>query len=255
MDKTKLIRYLAITFAFSYALWSIVILLTRLLPLTLENPWCMGLMLLGSFGPMAGSYVEKKRDGSVRNLIDFLKKAFDFRTRPAAWLLVIVFTALFFLYPLAAGKVTYGAPFYQALLMIPVMLFGGGMEETGWRWLLQPELEKKYPLSLASLITAVIWTAWHLPLFLIKGSSQSQTNLVSFFILVIGMSFILAVLYRVSQKVSLCILVHCALNALQMTLMFKEELFTSMMISVILVCAALSADAWWKRKIASQPGQ
>ena len=249
MNKTKLIRYLVITFTFSYALWGILLLLTQSLALKLENPLCTALMLLGSFGPMVGSYIEQKRENLVRNLADFLKKAFDLKSSLFAWLLLIFFTALFFLPPLVSGKVTAGIPFYQAVLMIPMMLFGGGMEETGWRWHLQPELEKKYPLAFAAMITSVIWMAWHLPLFLIEGTTEASTNLLSFFILLIGLSFALAVLYRVSQKVSLAILMHCVLNAFQNTLVFKVELSTSILISAFLICAALAVNIWCKRRM------
>lgn len=39
-----------------------------------------------------------------------------------------------------------GAPIYAIVFMIPMMLLGGGLEEAGWRYILQPELEKKYNL-------------------------------------------------------------------------------------------------------------
>jgi membrane protease YdiL (CAAX protease family) len=42
----------------------------------------------------------------------------------------------------------------------------GGMEEPGWRGLLQPALQNTFSPLLASLIVALFWSLWHLPLFL-----------------------------------------------------------------------------------------
>jgi len=36
------------------------------------------------------------------------------------------------------------APLYSLVLAIPMLLFGGGLEEAGWRHILQPEFEKKF---------------------------------------------------------------------------------------------------------------
>ncbi|WP_442905418.1 CPBP family intramembrane glutamic endopeptidase [Kineothrix sp. MB12-C1] len=50
------------------------------------------------------------------------------------------------------------------------MIMDGGMEEIGWRYLLQPTLEKQFSYFIATVITAFIWWAWHLPMFFIPGS-------------------------------------------------------------------------------------
>src|SRR5215472_12228405 len=45
-----------------------------------------------------------------------------------------------------------------------VFLFVGLGEETGWRGFALPELQKSYSPLVASLIIAVFWAAWHIPL-------------------------------------------------------------------------------------------
>jgi membrane protease YdiL (CAAX protease family) len=42
----------------------------------------------------------------------------------------------------------------------------GGMEEPGWRGLLQPELQKRFSPLVAALIVSAFWSLWHLPLYL-----------------------------------------------------------------------------------------
>jgi membrane protease YdiL (CAAX protease family) len=56
-------------------------------------------------------------------------------------------------------------PFY-ALAFGLTALAQGGNEEPGWRGFLQPELQKKLNPLVAALIVAVIWSLWHLPLYL-----------------------------------------------------------------------------------------
>ena len=85
-----------------------------------------------------------------------------------------------------------GAPIFAIIVMIPMMIFGGGLEEAGWRYILQPELEKKYPFTVSTIIVSVIWWLWHLPLFYIQGAAQYGQNYFAFGISVLGLSFALA---------------------------------------------------------------
>jgi uncharacterized protein len=54
--------------------------------------------------------------------------------------------------------------FFLAFLL--TALARGGMEEPGWRGMMQPALQNKFSPLVASLIVAVFWSLWHLPLFL-----------------------------------------------------------------------------------------
>ena len=76
------------------------------------------------------------------------------------------FCWLAFVYAILFGTPN-GSPWYMLplgfLIMIP---FVGIAEETGWRGLLQPELDKRMPYPFSVLLTAVIWFVWHFPVFL-----------------------------------------------------------------------------------------
>ena len=252
MNKKYILHYLVVTYGFSHIVWGSVISLMKVFTLHLENPLCMSLYLLGSFGPLVASFLVQKKEARVNGFKEFLKKAFDFRTGLTSYLLVLLFLLLYFLYPLLDNKITLGIPFYFAILLIPVMLFGGGMEEVGWRWVLEPELEKRFSLPLSAFITSIIWALWHLPLFFMEGSSQARTNFIPFFILLIGMSFVQAALFRHSQKISLSILLHCAFNAFQMAFIVKEEFCTSLFMTLFMVLGALLVNFLDKRRINKQ---
>jgi membrane protease YdiL (CAAX protease family) len=69
----------------------------------------------------------------------------------------------------------------KILVFVILMLLGGPLaEEIGWRGYLLGNIHKKYNSLHTSLIIGLIWGLWHLPLFLIKGTTQEGMGLVSF---------------------------------------------------------------------------
>lgn len=239
MNKKLIFNYLTLTFGFSYFLWGILIVLTKAGIARYDHPLCMMVMLLGSFGPAFGSYLSQRKTGQISSLKKFIKKSFCFRSSLASYGLMLLFLILYFIYPLVFQKYESGIPIYMSFLLIPLMLLGGGMEETGWRWILQPEFEKIFPFIPSVILTSVIWTLWHIPLFFIEGSSQSRVSFLPFFLLIIGMSFAQAVLFKLSKNVWISILLHCSFNAFQMSIVVEETLITSIIIAIILIFGSL----------------
>lgn len=56
--------------------------------------------------------------------------------------------------------------YYIVLIFAVMALVRGGIEEPGWRGFMLPELQKKYSPLIASLVIAVFWNLWHIPLHL-----------------------------------------------------------------------------------------
>jgi membrane protease YdiL (CAAX protease family) len=52
------------------------------------------------------------------------------------------------------------------LSFILTALAQGGMEEPGWRGFLQPTLQQRFSPLAAALIVSLLWSLWHLPLYL-----------------------------------------------------------------------------------------
>ena len=86
------------------------------------------------------------------------------------------FCLLAFVYAILFGKPN-GSPWYMFplgfLIMIP---FVGIAEETGWRGLLQPELDKRMPYPFSVLLTAAIWFVWHFPVFTAPTSKNEKNG-------------------------------------------------------------------------------
>jgi membrane protease YdiL (CAAX protease family) len=58
------------------------------------------------------------------------------------------------------------AVFLLILTFLMTALVRGGMEEPGWRGFMLPELQRRLSPLGASLIIAVFWDLWHIPLYL-----------------------------------------------------------------------------------------
>ena len=62
-------------------------------------------------------------------------------------------------------------PATSLLFVVPFLLFNMLVngEEIGWRGYILPRLQWRYNALISSLIIGVIWTAWHIPKFLVAG--------------------------------------------------------------------------------------
>ena len=93
---------------------------------------------------------------------------------------------------------------------------GGGQEEIDWRGYIQPILEKRYGLAIGGLILGTIWAVWHLPLWIIPGTSQSEMNFFGFLAGSIAMSYFYSWIVESSGRRLLSgLFVHGSCNAIQ----------------------------------------
>src|SRR5207302_22565 len=60
-----------------------------------------------------------------------------------------------------------------ALLALLVVVNGFG-EETGWRGVLLPALQRKHSPLVASVLVAACWAPWHLPAFFIIDTFRTM---------------------------------------------------------------------------------
>ena len=117
-------------------------------------------------------------------------------------------------YAILFGKPN-GSPWYMFplgfLIMIP---FVGIAEETGWRGLLQPELDKRMPYPFSVLLTAAIWFVWHFPVFIDPTSNHYGDSVIGFGITIFIWAFALAAIYKATKSVIACALYHTFIDAI-----------------------------------------
>ena len=216
-------EFLIITFAIMILLWGLCVIL-GINGITLEDhAWLYIPYIVGGFSPTIASYIALKRNGEISGFKDWLKHVFDVKHGILSYIMAIILPVIFFIPLCLLSGYDKGEPLYMIFAMIPVMLLGGGLEEAGWRYILFPELDKKYDYLISVIVVGIIWWIWHLPLFFIPGVAQYQTDFLLFGIRVIGMSFATGCIRKTTDSVFLCVLFHCIINSLYGIYMPKES--------------------------------
>jgi hypothetical protein len=134
--------------------------------------------LIGGFGPTAGVFYYLRRQSSAYRS-DFRRRLVNWRVAPLFWGLALAFAAgpklislgIAALFGHAASGEAIGlseVPF--ALLFILVAIW---IEEPLWRG---TALDAFGPARVkAALVIGLVWSAWHIPLFAVEGTSR-RTN-------------------------------------------------------------------------------
>lgn len=228
-------NYLSFTFLIMLIGWG-TCLLCSLNGISLnDSKWLYVPYLLGGWSPTIASYLALKSNHKVANMKEWLKNIFDFRHPIFSYLMVVILAILFILPQCVICGYENGAPIYAIIVMIPMMLVAGGLEEAGWRYILQPELEKKHSFTISTIIVSIIWWLWHLPLFYIQGVGQYGHNYFAFGINVLGLSFALASIRKNTSSVWLCVLFHCIINSLSGIYITNDNIWGNITASVILI--------------------
>ena len=113
------------------------------------------------------------------------------------------------------------------------------MEEPGWRGLLQPALQDKFNLLVVSLIVALFWSLWHLPLFLNGFYPELLVaGMVGGGIYRILLAIFLTWFYnRSGGNLLLLVILHTSFNVMVNYLPLSESVLTVLwvMVAVVLV--------------------
>lgn len=172
-----------------------------------------------------------------KNLYEIFKDFFDFRKSPFGYLVVIGFILIIFGIQLFQGKVNEGVHWYTyGILFLQAIVFGG-IEEIGWRYTWQPIIEKRCSFIVSCVATFASWLLWHYMYFYITDSI-SMIDHLSFIIGLVGSSFILGAIFRISKSLWLCVVYHCLLNVFSQTLL-PANLTTTIICNVIAIAIAI----------------
>jgi membrane protease YdiL (CAAX protease family) len=165
-------------------------------------------MVVGAFGPPVAAWIVIRiTGGSVRA---WARQMLRWRVRPRYYLYALGLPALLLAVVNAVlavlGKdvdvslLAERAPAYLATLVF-VTLLGGGQEEPGWRGFALPRLQQRWTPLRATLLLAVVWGLWHLPIY---GIGFVGPMIFAFFY---------TYLYNRTGSVGLCMLLHGSFTA------------------------------------------
>jgi membrane protease YdiL (CAAX protease family) len=242
MNKKLVSQFLLWTFLIMLSGSGIVLLFAHFGLAVWNHSWLYILSLIGGCSPAIASYMALKNNNEVLGFTDWIKNIFTFKAPLRRYLFVmflfgIVFATQIFIYP----GLDDAMPIYMFFASMPGMLLNGGLEEAGWRYVLQPELDKKYGFVLSALIVAPIWALWHLPVFFIPGAALYGTNFGLFALLVLGLTFALGAIRKITNNVFLCVLLHTMVNAGSATFLIKQTLLGNGITSVSLIAVSIAA--------------
>ena len=126
------------------------------------------------------------------------------------YLLVIFFLSLNFLYVIFGGNVTITLWYIPIIMFVKHIAFGG-LEEIGWRYLFQPLLQERLSYITSTLLTFISWGTWHFLFFYIDGS-MTKVNVIPFLAGLLTNSFLLSVLYNITNSLWICAMTHSLIN-------------------------------------------
>lgn len=223
-DKKITVEFTVLTFCIAYVVSGVLIFLSQY-GYRVYN-WVDSLKQFGMNVPFAvyilspaiASYLVLRRNNKIADLKEWLKTVFYVKNSIYPYLFVFAGLFLYFLIHMAvSGRTERMLPFYTLFLSLPGGLLIGGLEEAGWMYILQPELDKKYGYILSSLFVGVLWIFWHLPLFFIPGTNHGDglINFWMFGVQVLAFRFFFGAIYKISGKgcVFMCVLFHTLFNA------------------------------------------
>lgn len=227
--------YLLCTFSIMIVFWGIY-LVCSLNGVSLDSNYLLYIpYLLGGWSPTIASFISLKKNRKVKDFKGWLINVFDFKHNIFSYIMVVMLGVAYILPQCLISGYENGMPLFAIIVMIPMMLFMGGLEEAGWRYILQPELEKKYNYFISTIVVSVIWWLWHFPLFYMQGVGQYGHNYLAFGISILGESFALASIKKNTNSVWLCVLNHSILNSLSGIYVVNNNIMGNIVATIVLI--------------------
>ncbi len=205
--------FLLYTFSVTWLSWLIIIIGNRYFDaLWNGEPLFWIPYVIGSLGPALSSYIiyrQFKGDFAEKSFVRYI---FDKKIERQIWLIFGSFLVwrLFMIW--IAFGINQPRAILSILINLPFLIVLGGLEELGWRGILQPKLEKAIGYLPSVLAVGIIWSIWHLPLWLIKGTVQSSFPFGLYLLSGIVLTSSFTTLYKYTNNLFLCVLSHAWFN-------------------------------------------
>ena len=243
-------KYLISTFIVSWLLWGSVAVAgkTGIGFLSFGSPFGTMLYVLGGISPAICEIFLKKSVSPKEEFKSFMKSIVNPKHSIWMYFYSIGGAMLIQAFPVFFGLTQVKQPLYMGFIMIIPMIIGGGIEEIGWRGLLQPELEKKCPHIIAAISVGIIWAIWHLPLWFIDGTNQQSMNFIWFCINTIMLSFFIGSVTYVSKSIFMAILAHASINAFWEVMEATDKIFPSIILMLFVMIITMVIDYFAGRK-------
>jgi membrane protease YdiL (CAAX protease family) len=251
------VLFLVVTYAVTWSAWIPLATAGRHVGVGFEPRYVLGLL-----GPLVGALVTTGVTQGPQGFRDLGARMIRVRTGLRWWgvalglpvavylvtYLVLVAYSMFLLAPVAMPtRVTLGQfngfPVTSAAALLVLLVFVGGLgEETGWRGVLLPQLQRRHSPLVASLLVAACWAPWHIPAFFVADTFRSMpVAMIPMWLLgLVAGSIFLAWLYnRGNRSVLLVAAFHGTFNLLSGTVGARGAIAAVESTAVMIVAAML----------------
>lgn len=218
-NQKTIVQFLAISYTFTWLIWLPGVLASYgLIP---DVSW-LPLFTIGICGPLVASLWCLHRTGGWPEVKLWLRLGFS-RRFGWQWWMVIVFVPLVIpalalgIFTLLGGEIAplliLEKPWGLLPTLVLMVTIGGGQEEFGWRGFLLPLLLKEMKTWQANLLMIFAHALWHIPLFFITYTIQSQYSFWLFLVFGIGFTPLINQVYRgTGNSILAAILFHGITN-------------------------------------------
>lgn len=244
MNKKIVVQFIVLTFIIVLIGWGGLLVFEQFGFILDEYPMLNILYLIGAWSPAIASFIVLRKNNKVSSIKEWLKNIFTIRTSVYNYLFVIALLIIYMLSIIVTSGLKSFNPIYMFFVWLPASLVAGaGMEEAGWRYILQSELNKKFGYLLSCLIIAPIHILWHIPLGI---GELFLWNVINVF----GLTFVIGAIHKISKgNIFLCLLFHCMFNAGLRTIMPNQTTFGVIITSIIMIVVSITAVSINKRGI------
>jgi len=225
MESTKTVQeayvFLGLTLVFSWFVFWGPLALFKIPTISfvsdIKGPsWAIALYLVGGFVPsLLAIFLTWKKEGVSglrllgRRIIQF---KLGWRWYGYTFLIVIAGTAGQLTINNLLGNTFNGILFLAQLgNFLPLLILGPLSEEIGWRGYALGRLQTRWNALTSSLIVGLVWALWHLPLFMMAGTSQHELGIpfIGFLVSMMASSILYTWLYNnTRQSLWSAILLH-----------------------------------------------
>jgi membrane protease YdiL (CAAX protease family) len=213
--------FLGLTLAFSYFVFWGPLALFKIPTISfvsdVKGPaWAIALFLIGGFVPsLLAIFLTWKKEGLAGLRIlgqRILQFKLGWRWYVFTFMVVIIGTAGQLTINKLLGNTFNGYLFWAQLgSFLPLLIIGPLSEEIGWRGYALERLQTRWNALTSSLIVGLVWALWHLPLFMMVGTSQYELGIpfIGFLVNLMASSILYTWLYNnTKQNLWSAILLH-----------------------------------------------
>jgi len=204
--------FLGLTLAFSYFVFWGPLALFKIPTISfvsdVKGPvWAIVLFIIGGFVPsLLAIFLTWKKEGTagLRHLGRRIVQVNIGWLWYLATVLVIILATMGQLVIISLMGQAFDMTLFVAQLgsLLPLLIIGPLSEEIGWRGYALGRLQARWNALTSSLIVGLVWALWHLPLFMMVGTSYHELGVpfIGFLIILTASSIFYTWLYNNTQQ-------------------------------------------------------